>query len=347
VKRLASALAAALALFFLFLAWRAGWDLPYLARVLWYRESSTDDFRWKRSIEVPASRPRPWPQAITCPAGERGGAGALAFVMVRDGQVVCDEHGDVPAAAFSLSKTVLGLVLARAVDAGTLSWDDPLTGYLPDPRWDGITLASLIDMRSGLGFDEDTRFPWVDQDGPAVYYASDLARTAQTRPRRVAPPGTFLYNDYAPNLLGLALARAGGEPLAAHLARLWADLGAESPLRWSVDEHGFAWHESGLVASARDLARVGQALLDGRPASWAARSRDPAGREVVVTLAGTPLGYRNGWWLLGEDLVGMGRHGQILLVAPATRTVIVRLGREGQLESNVAIARRLQQLAHE
>jgi hypothetical protein len=44
-------------------------------------------------------------------------------------------------------------------------------------------------------------------------------------------------------------------------------------------------------------------------------------------------------------LIAMGRHGQIMLVSPATRTVIVRLGRDGHAETNVAIARRLAVIA--
>jgi CubicO group peptidase (beta-lactamase class C family) len=66
----------------------------------------------------------------------------------------------------------------------------------------------------------------------------------------------------------------------------------------------------------------------------------------VATFAGTDVGYRNGWWTLGDDaLVAMGRHGQVMLVSPSTRTVIVRMSKDGHAETNISIARRLLRVA--
>lgn len=367
---------------FMFLWWRAGWDLPYLMRVLRHRDASTSDYRWKRAMPVePSTTPVPWPAAPACDAvgaafAEEPGVadlrsylqrgGALALVVIRHGAIACEWYGnggavDRPAAAFSISKTVTSLVLARAVAAGQIaSLDDAITAQVPelrvrDRRFDAITLAALLDMRSGIAFSEEATFPWVDQDAPAVYYASDLRRTVVTRPRIEAAPGRFVYNDYAPNLLGLALERAVGAPLATGpMQALWSELGAEAAAAWSVDDHGFAWHESGLVVTARDLARVGQLVLTGgkvgdrqvAPPAFVARSLDPIGRVPAATFAGTDLGYRNGWWILGDrDLVAMGRHGQVMLVSLATDTVIVRMGVDGHAETNVSIARRLQRVA--
>lgn len=358
-----------------FLCMRAGWDVRYLVRVLWHRDSSTSDREWKRAARVaPAAAPVRWREASDCarvrahePALERwlGDGGALALVAVHDGAIACEWYGnggrtDRLATAFSISKTVTSLVLARAVAEHRLAGlDEPITHFAPelaarDPRFRAITLAALVDMRSGIAFDEDTHFPWVDNDAPSVYYASDLAATVRARPRIASPPGTFLYNDYAPNLIGLALEQAYGARLApGPMQALWSELGAEYPAEWLVDDRGFAWHESGFVVTARDLARLGQLVVDGgavaghqvAPTAWIERSRDPAGRAEVVRFAGTPVGYRNGWWTLGDDLVAMGRHGQVMLVAPRTRTVIVRMGLDGHDETNIAIARRLAAIA--
>ncbi len=381
-RRLLQALAILVALlvgFAVFLWFRAGRDLAYMLRVLGHRDSSTDDYRWKDAMGVAASpAPVRWPARDGCAAVAAAFAqdpdatamdayltdgGALALVVIQDGVLTCEWYGnggapDQPAAAFSISKTVVALLAARAVATGALALDEPITTRVPelaarDPRFAAITLAALLDMRSGLAFDEDAGFPWVDQDAPAVYYASDLAATVIARPVIEAAPGPFVYNDYAPNLVGLALERATHTPLAAATEALWADLGAEHPAAWSVDDRGFAWHESGLVVTARDLARVGQLILDdGRvgdrqvaPPAFVARSRDPLGRARAVTFAGLDLGYRNGWWTLADDLVAMGKHGQIMVVSPATRTVIVRLGEDGHDETNVALAHRLQRVA--
>ena len=367
---------------FLGFVWlEAGREFGYMTRVLAHRESSTEDYRWKAAARVaPSSAPVRWPEARDCSAvvaafaAERDvpdmdaylrAGGTLGRGVVRNGAIVCEWYGnggaaERPAAAFSVSKTVTALLLARAVAAGKIhSLDDAITNYLPmlrlrDPRFAAITVAALIDMRSGIGFDEDTKFPWVNRDAPAVYYASDLARTVVERPRIVAPPGRFLYNDYAPNLAGLALERATGARLAEETQSVWSDLGAEAAAAWSVDDLGFAWHESGFVVAPRDLARLGQLILDGgmvgdrqvAPPAWVTRSLDPIGRAHAITFADTDLGYRNGWWVLGDQaLIAMGRWGQIMVVSPSTRTVIVRMGLDGHDETNVSIARRLVRVA--
>lgn len=364
-----------------FLWMRADFDGAYLWRVLRHRESSTDDYRWKASAPVAAaSSPAPWPEAPACPAvaaafagdadaADLGayltGGGTLALVVIRDGAIACEWYGnggarDRPAAAFSVSKTVVALLLARAVAAHQLaSLDEPITLRVPtlqarDPRFATITLAELVDMRSGIAFEEEADFPWVDRDSSLVYYASDLAQTVVDKPRIASAPGPFVYNDYAPNLTGLALERATGASLAAGpMQALWTELGAEAPAAWSVDAHGYAWHESGLVVTARDLARVGQLMLTGglvgarpvAPAAFLARSFDPAGRAPATTFGATTLGYRNGWWVFDDNLVAMGRYGQIMIVAPAARTVIVRLGLDGHAETNVALAQRFLRVA--
>jgi CubicO group peptidase (beta-lactamase class C family) len=375
-------IAPALVLVFLVVLWvLAGFDARYVWRVLVHRDSSTDDYEWKDAVRVPAAAsPLAWHEAPACDAVaaalradpdapdlpaylQRGGA--LGFVLIRDGAIACEWYGnggrvDRPAAAFSVSKTVTSLLLARAVDEGKVpSLDQPITDGAPalrsrDPRFAAITLAALVDMRSGIAFDDDTGFPWVTEDAPAVYYATDLAATVLDRVEIQSPPGRFVYNDYAPNLIGLALERAYGERVTAEPMRaLWSVIGAEFAASWSVDDDGFAWHESGFVVTARDLARIGVAMVDGgmlggrrvAPAAFVSRSFDPAGRSAVATFAGTPLGYRNGWWVMGDGtLVAMGRHGQIMLVSPATRTVVVRLGIDGYAEPNVAIANRFHRL---
>ncbi len=375
-----------LATLLFFLWWKADWDARYLLRVLRHGDSGTSDFHWKHSDAAQAApAAAPWPTAQDCPrvapvfetGGSAGGmddaladSGALALVVIHQGAILCEWYGnggavDEPNAAFSISKTVLSLLVARAVGDGTIATlDTPITDYVPglaerDTRFAEITLANLLDMRSGIAFSEQVSFPWVDQDAPSVYYASDLARTAVERPRIESGPGPFVYNDYSPNLIGLALERATGRPLHAATQELWNAIGAEYPALWSVDDHGFAYHESGFVATARDLGRVGQLVLDGgsvagrqvAPASFIDRSLDPLGHETVTDFGGVEVGYRNGWLVLphpgtGEaDLVAMGDHGQVMLVSPTTDTVIVLMGVDGHPETNISIAVQLQRIA--
>ncbi|MBL0885982.1 serine hydrolase domain-containing protein [Myceligenerans indicum] len=353
-------------------------DLAYAGRVLTHGDAGTDDVLWKHAVTVPASSgPRAWPENPDCrdveaALGTDGNAdlhlragGARALVVVRDGEVICEWYADGvtpddPLPAFSVSKSLLALLLARAEAEGVIDLDEAITTYVPelaerDARFTAVTLRDLLDMRSGVAFDAEAGFPWLDQDAARVYYASDLRSTVLTRTQIEAPPGSFVYNDYAPNLLGLAYERATGETLDAHaLPAFWDELGAEHEARWLVDGEGFPWHESGAVLTARDLARVGQLLLDGGRVD----GRQVVPRDTVasaLTVKETPpvvdwqvarFSYRGGWWGLDEadgTTAALGRFGQVMVVAPETGVVIVRLGADGyeQVETNAEIALRL------
>lgn len=86
------------------------------------------------------------------------------------------------------------------------------------------------------------------------------------------------------------------------------------------------------------------------PEAFLERSFDPAGACAVTAFTGVGLGYDNGWWHLpraagGTDPLAMGAHGQVMLVSPDTRTVLVRLGAQDPRTTDIDIARQLQGLA--
>jgi CubicO group peptidase (beta-lactamase class C family) len=265
---------------------------------------------------------------------------------------------------FSISKTVTALLISRAVEAGKMSWEDPITHWIPelgerDHRFADITLADLVDMRSGIGFRVVARFPWFNEDAPRVYYASDLEAATLDDPAVESAPGTFTYNDWAPNLLGIAYRRATGRLMTGPDAtELWSSLGAEHSAQWLVDGHGFPWHESGFVASAPDIARIGQLLLDDRTSDFARRSAAASTTPILVRGPGVPpgygsvpMGYGNGMWILHDTnrpaYAALGYHGEVMVMDPATDIVIVRLGNSGyeKVSSEPQIAAQLEHWA--
>jgi len=363
-----------------------GTDIGYASRVLIKRDANTDDHLWKNTVSIePTSTASVLISSVDVALVESAftaesdidvlqrylnSGNTLSLLILRDGELVFEWYGkgnnrQKPAAAFSISKTLVALLVSRAVSSGQIqSVENPITDYLPelvksDTRFQQIRLRDLIDMRSGIAYSEKVSFPWVDKDAPAIYYASDLAKTVKRRSKIVEPPGSFVYNDYAPNLIGLALEKATGMALATGpLQSFWNDIGAEYPVIWTVDDHGFAWHESGLVITARDLLRIGKLMLDnGRvnekqvaPHSFLQASLSAGSKEIATRFGSSEVGYRNGWWTAqnsdgSEDIFAMGRHGQIMLVSSSNNIVIVRLGEDGNQENNIAIAERLRRVA--
>jgi CubicO group peptidase (beta-lactamase class C family) len=129
---------------------------------------------------------------------------------------------------------------------------------------------------------------------------------------------------------------------------IWQPLGAEFDAEILCDGLGTAVHDGGMCATARDLARFGQMLLDGGSVpdegngkrivigspwlreAWAV---DADARSVFVASpaeASMPGGwYRNQFWFrpgpYGDVLLCQGIHGQLVHVTRRTRTVCVKL----------------------
>ncbi|KIT15094.1 serine hydrolase domain-containing protein [Jannaschia aquimarina] len=228
----------------------------------------------------------------------------------------------------SVSKTLLSLLTGIAIDRDEVSGPDaallPLLGRAPtgDAR-DRITLGDLLSLRGGLSSTSGPNYgEWVSS-GNWVEYALD-------QPLQSEPGERFIYSTGSTHLLGVALARATGNDLLS-LFRSWigAPLGIDfAP--WVADPQGNYLGGNDMGISPRDLARVGQMVLqdgawngasvvspDWIDASWTARARSPWSGDrygygwFLTELAGTPVRYARGYG------------GQILAVAPERDTVIV------------------------
>lgn len=167
-----------------------------------------------------------------------------AFLVVRDGVLVHEWYSegidrDALHTSFSVSKSMLSTVMGLAIADGSIaSLDDPITAYVPellekDPRFGDITLRHLITMTSGLKY-ESNMSPYGDDVN--TYYSTDLRRSALNAVIVDEPGKNFLYNNYNPLLLGMALERATGRNIGDYMSdRLWAPMGAEADASWSMD----------------------------------------------------------------------------------------------------------------
>jgi CubicO group peptidase (beta-lactamase class C family) len=87
-----------------------------------------------------------------------------------------------------------------------------------------------------------------------------------------------------------------------------------------------------LTWTRRSLS-LGQLLLDRGVPAFTDRSLEATG--PATALYPVTVGYHNGWWPLpGHDLAAMGDHGQIMVVAPTTGTVVVRTGDDDRATSS-------------
>ncbi len=288
-------------------------------------------------------------------------SGTTAMVVVNHGRLVWEHYlgNDIrqrPQRCFSVTKSVGSALIGLAVADGSIdSIDAPIGRWLPDlrdARVRELTIAHLLEMRSGIRFHEGM-LPWRDE--PQTYYATDLRQRLLAR-TITDPIGAFFhYNDWHPLLLSLILERATNESVTAWLQkRLWEELGAEHPASLMVDRadrDGLEHLESGLSATALDLVKFGQLYLQdgvwqGRrllPAGWVESTTSPHGARSDAAwfdyYRERPWGrflstgryyYRRMWWghrlaSGGHDFFAMGVLGQHVYVSPDTGSVIVRL----------------------
>jgi len=285
-----------------------------------------------------------------------------ATLIWLDGKIIVETYANgmaprTPHLAFSVSKSIVATVAGTLISDGLMDPQAPFCDYLPElsaTAWRGATLQHVLDMTTGVRFDEtygdhDAHvflldvaanikpiYPFMDpKTVPATTWDLILRLTEST-----APHGErFEYRSIECDALGCAMERVSGKRLADLVSdRLWRPMGAEQDGFFTVDRAGFALADGGFNACLRDLARFGRLLLedgqrDGKqviPQSWIndirggnhglsnehAREMFPNGR------------YRNQFWIEDDAThahLCLGIFGQHIYVEPDQGLVAVKL----------------------
>ncbi len=300
-----------------------------------------------------------------------------AFLVMRDGRIVHESYRNntderTHYISFSMAKSITSMLVGAAVAQGAIaSIDQKATDYVPELKgsgYDGVTIRQLLQMRSGVDYEERYDFGQNPSTAAKIFLNAIVANTERfadtaTRVgRKVAPGSHFNYSTLDTSVLGWILERATKQPLAEFTTRvLWQPMGMESYGFWMADGPpgtGRELNGMGYNATLRDFARLGQMMLDkGRfngkqilPADWVAQSTamipnadagtPPPPPEVTNPFARSGYGFQ--WWKLDDTgaYTALGLQGQFIYVHPATRTVIVKLSYfppEGSPESDRAL----------
>jgi CubicO group peptidase (beta-lactamase class C family) len=155
-------------------------------------------------------------------AGHPGGA---VIGVVADGEQMVvgfgatDPSGTPPTAQTlfeigSVTKTFTGLLLADAIERGTIGADDPVAQYLPDslniPALEGepSTLVQLVTHRSGLPRIPSNLLPPANPADPYAHYTvADLYAFLEGYQPSSPSDSAYAYSNLGMGLLGHALAR--------------------------------------------------------------------------------------------------------------------------------------------
>ena len=270
--------------------------------------------------------------------------------FLRDGQIVTDRYAngwssEVRHQPWSVTKSFISAVVGIAVEEGRVgSVEDPIDRYIEELRgtaWEGTTIRNLLEMESGVHWDEGTPVLVVNtQVEQWIQAALDLytgGALGQGRNEflaslpRVAPQGTrFSYNSGNTQVLAWLMEKVYGKPFNQVISeKLWAPTGMAGDARILTDRAGDAIASQGLYARVFDLARFGELFRNG--------GRTPDGRQVVperwvresTTMTAVSQGdYAYQWWAgpTPGAYEASGFQGQKIAVSPAHCLTGVRLG---------------------
>ena len=275
---------------------------------------------------------------------------ATGLLVIKDGKVLVEryQYGRQPEhrfTSFSMAKTVVAMAIGVAVSEGKIaSVDDPVERYEPalaDTAWKGVAIRHVLNMSSGVRFDETYDKPntdiaalsrtWVRQGGGL------LAALGRFQDRDAAAGDRFKYISADTQVLAQVLTRAVGRPLADYVSdKLWQPLGAEADAGWITDPQGMEAAYCCMSARLRDWGRLGLLLAergqrDGQsviPAEWVDAATTVRLRDGhLQPWRATPyFGYGFQTWVfpdrLGFALLGV--RGQSVFVHPRLKLVMVQ-----------------------
>lgn len=276
--------------------------------------------------------------------------GTDGLIVLQDGQAVYEQYwrgqdaGGVHI-SWSLAKSTISAMLGIAQAEGRIaSVSDPVERYAPALKgtaYEGVPLRDVLQMSSGVAFDENYDNPQADvvRLAHTLVLGGSFNAYAQKLKRAHAPGTVRHYSSFDTQVLAMVLEGASGRRVADYMQeKLWQPMGAEHAAHWLVDSEGMVMGFGGFNAVLRDYARFGQLYLDkgrvdGRqvvPAAWIADSVRADAPHLQVQPGQQDehgLGYGYQWWIPPQgngDFMGIGVYNQFIYVSPATRTVIVK-----------------------
>ena len=145
--------------------------------------------------------------------------------------------------SFSVIKSFVGTLIGMAHDEGRIaSLYAPITKYLPelgkkDVRFGNITIQNLLDMRSGIAWNEGSYN--LKDDAIKMGFRPNILKYALRVTVATIPENDDEYKSINTLLLGIILERVYHQKLALLLEqKIWKPMGMESHATLNTDKHG-------------------------------------------------------------------------------------------------------------
>ena len=298
---------------------------------------------------------------ITLLEAMNGKTQTQGVLIIHDDSIIYEHYwgefsADRLATVFSVSKSITSLLCGIAVDEGYIhSIDDPVTRYLPelakrDPMWERLTIRHLLDMRSGLDFDDTYSFSIKDLKRvnaiAKLNYGHNVMRQIRGLKFRCEPGAEHRYESMTSEIMGVVIERATGKRYADYLSeKVWKPLQMESVALVNVDSrrHDVAHAFGGITLTMKDLAKIGRLYLNH--GVWNGR-RIVSEEWIRQSTEYNPDndGYHFNWYNLSNEgkifakaeypgYYALGIGAQVLYVNPYKNLIMVRVGMRNGTDS--------------
>jgi CubicO group peptidase (beta-lactamase class C family) len=258
-----------------------------------------------------------------------------SLVIVKDGKLMAEAYPrtiadrDEPHHLWSTTKSFISMLTGIAIDKRYIkSVNDSVFTYIPEykhyayPELKPLTIEECLTMRSGIGYSNDG---WEEEELLACV-PDDLTRYVLERPMKAKPGEEAIYKNSDPQLLVKVVSNATKTDIVEFAKQnLFTPLGI-SNYYWSRNKDNTPYGGFGLWLTPRDLAKVGQMLLNnGKWNNHQILSREwiEAATKGRTTIEGFDYGYF--FWLQHEKKYywTWGAGGQFIFVVPEKSLVVV------------------------
>lgn len=247
--------------------------------------------------------------------------------------------------SWSMSKSFISTLMGMAVDKGLLTVQDTILKFLPefkDTGYAGTTVENLLQMSSGVAFNEDygDYHSDINRFGRTFAMGTSFKKFAMSLKNEKTPGSYCHYVSIDTQVLGLLLAKVTGKSLTVLLHEwIWEPLGMETEAQWIIDDEGSELGLGGMNASLRDYAKLGLLYLnDGvwqgkqiLSKEWIEKATTPHAPHLMpnqTEKSSHLYGYGYQWWtpqFPKNDFFATGIYDQFVYVNREKDLVIAKL----------------------
>lgn len=232
---------------------------------------------------------------------------------------------------WSDTKSITSILVGIACDQGKIKLDDKVLKYFPGNKFanmdavkKSMTVSDLLTMRSGLQWPNEITGSIEEMMQAKSWVGFTMSQPMQTKPGTV-----FSYNTGNMEVVSAIISKTTGmseEDFAKK--NLFEPLGI-TKYKWPKNPDGYSMGGSGLAMRPRDMAKIGQLMLqngkwNGKQvvsAKWVTEATAP-----IVTSTSIPVcSYGYNWWINPKIKMyfALGLYGQTIYVVPQQNMVVV------------------------